>query len=60
MKGLIIAIKDNGFLAVSCLAAPICVLLIRMCRNGAFGMLTLSSISKVITDSWNCVMNDTI
>ena len=60
MTGLIIAIKDNGFLAVSCLAALICVLLICMCLNGAFGMLTLSSVSKVTTDSWNCVMNDAI
>ena len=33
MTGLIIAIKDNGFLAVSSLAAPICVLHIRMCHK---------------------------
>ena len=33
MTGMIIAIKDNGFLAVSSLAAPICVLHISMCRK---------------------------
>ena len=31
MTELIIAIKDNGFLALSSIAAPICVLHIRMC-----------------------------
>ena len=31
MTGLIIAIKDNGFLALSSIAAPIYVLHIRMC-----------------------------
>ena len=33
MTGLIIAIKDNGFLALSSIAAPIYVLHIRMCRK---------------------------
>ena len=33
MTGLIIAIKDNGFLALSRIAAPIYVLHIRMCRK---------------------------
>ena len=33
MTGLIIAIKDNGFLAVSSSAAPIRVLHIRICRR---------------------------
>ena len=33
MAGLIIAIKVNGFLAESSIAAPICVLHIRMCRK---------------------------
>ena len=33
MTGLIIAIMDNGFLAVSSIAAPICVSHIRMCRK---------------------------
>ena len=33
MTGLIIAIKDNGFLALSSIAAPINVLHIRMCRK---------------------------
>ena len=33
MTGLIIAIKDNGFLAVSSIAAPICVLHFRVCRK---------------------------
>ena len=33
MTGLIIAIKDSGFLAVSSLAAPICVLHIHICRK---------------------------
>ena len=31
MTGLIIAIKDNGFLALSSIAVPIYVLHIRMC-----------------------------
>ena len=90
MTGLIIAIKDNGLLAESSLhvAAPICVLHVRMCRKvplvrlgltlsitpGHFGSLIISeclfmqvsiskcmfSISKVTTDSLNCVMNDAI
>ena len=34
MTGLIIAIKDNGFLALSSIAAPIFVLHIRMRRKG--------------------------
>ena len=33
MTGLIIAIKDNGFLALISIAAPICVSDIRMCRK---------------------------
>ena len=33
MTGRIIAIKDNGFLAVPSLAALICVLHIGMCRK---------------------------
>ena len=33
MTGLIIAIKDNGFLALSSMAVPIYVLHIRMCRK---------------------------
>ena len=33
MTGLIIAIKDNGFLALSSIAAPIYVLHIRMSRK---------------------------
>ena len=33
MTGLIIAIKDNGFLTLSSIAAPIYVLHIRMCRK---------------------------
>ena len=33
MTGLIIAIKDNGFLALLSIAAPIFVLHIRMCRK---------------------------
>ena len=33
MIGLIIAIKDNGFLALISIAAPICVSDIRMCRK---------------------------
>ena len=33
VTGLIIAIKDNGFLALSIIAAPICVLHIPMCRK---------------------------
>ena len=33
MTGLFIAIKDNGFLALSRIAAPIYVLHIRMCRK---------------------------
>ena len=33
MTGLIITIKDNGFLALSSIAAPIYVLHIRMCRK---------------------------
>ena len=33
MTGLIIEIKDNGFLAVSILAAEICVLHIDMCSK---------------------------
>ena len=33
MTELIIAIKDNGFLALSSIAAPIYVLHIRMCRK---------------------------
>ena len=83
MTGLIIVIKDNGFLAVSSLAVPICVLHIRMCRKaslyrsitpGHFGSLIIPeclfmqvsiskcmlSISKVTTDSLNCVTNDAI
>ena len=31
MTGLIIAIKDNGFLALSSIVAPICLLHIHMC-----------------------------
>ena len=42
MTGLIIAIKDNGFLAVSSLAAPISVLPIRMCRNVPLVVLGLT------------------
>ena len=34
MTGLIIAIKDNGFLALSSRAVPIYVLHIPMCRKG--------------------------
>ena len=33
LTGLIIAIKDNGFLALSNIAAPIYVLHIRVCRK---------------------------
>ena len=33
MAGLVIAFKDNGFLALSSIAAPIYVLHIRMCRK---------------------------
>ena len=33
MTGLIIAIKNNGFLALSSIAVPIYVLRIRMCRK---------------------------
>ena len=33
MTGLIIAIKDNGFLALSSIAAPIYVLHIRRCHK---------------------------
>ena len=33
MTGQIIAIKDNGFLALSSIVAPIYVLHIRMCRK---------------------------
>ena len=35
MTGLIIAIKDNSFLTLSIIAAPIYVLHIRMCRKVA-------------------------
>ena len=35
MTGLIIEIKDNGFLALSSIAAPIYVLHICMCRKVA-------------------------
>ena len=39
MTGLIIAIKDNGFLILSSIAAPINVLHISMCRKVTFATL---------------------
>ena len=42
MTGMIIAIKDNGFLALISIAAPIYVSDIRMCRKVPFYTLRLT------------------
>ena len=55
MTGAIIAIKHNGYLAVSSAAAPICVLHIRMCRKVPLVRLGLT---LSINNTWPLWVSD--
>ena len=55
MTGVITAIKDNGFLAVSRAAAPICVLHIRICRKVPLVRLGLT---LLIDNPWPLRVSD--
>ena len=56
MTGLIIAINDNGFLALLSIAAPIYVLHIRMCRK--VPLLRYDSLPLYIDNTWPLLVSD--